>query len=159
MRCITVLALCLALSGCASSGHKITQQQFDQVQAGKTTTADLIGLFGEPNSRVYNSNGTQTLIWSYVYVGFAGIGTQVQTASMNIGSDGTVQGYTRSGNAPVPSSAGFAKSPTPASAAPTQVPGVALDKKAWQDQQLKKLQDSDVSYEEYQVRYKKIIGE
>lgn len=158
MRCLTAFALCLALSGCASSGHKITQQQFDQVQAGKTTTADLIGLFGEPNSRVYNSDGTQTLIWSYVYVGFAGIGTQIQTASMNIGSDGTVQGYTRSGNAPVPSSAGFAK---PVATAPLSTPasGPALDKKAWQDQQLKKLQESDVSYEEYQVRYKKIMGE
>lgn len=44
-------------------------------------------------------------------------------------------------------------------AAPAPVSGPALDKKAWQDQQLKKLQESDVSYEEYQVRYKKIMGE
>jgi len=42
----------------------------------------------------------------------------------------------------------------PAAPSPT-----TLDKKAWQDQQLKKLQESDVSYEEYQVRYKRIMGE
>ncbi len=35
----------------------------------------------------------------------------------------------------------------------------ALDKKTWQDQQIQKLQDSDISYEEYQARYRKIMGE
>lgn len=42
---------------------------------------------------------------------------------------------------------------------PATVTSADLDKKAWQDQQIKKLQESDVSYEDYQVRYKKIMGE
>ena len=157
MRSLIALALCLALTSCASSGRQITQQQFDQVQAGKTTTADLVSLFGDPNSRVYNSDGTQTLIWTYVYVGFAGVGTKVQSASINIGPDGTVQGYTRSGNTPIAAPASFAKAPVAASSSPASTQ--PLDKQAWQALQLKKLQDSNASYEEYQVRYKKIMGE
>jgi hypothetical protein len=38
-------------------------------------------------------------------------------------------------------------------------PDTALDREAWQNQQIKKLQDSDVSYEEYQAKYRKIMGE
>jgi hypothetical protein len=42
---------------------------------------------------------------------------------------------------------------------PIKIAPADSDKKTWQDQQLKKLQESDVSYEEYQLRYKKIMGE
>lgn len=43
----------------------------------------------------------------------------------------------------------------PASGASAQT----LDKEAWQAQQIKKLQEANVSYEEYQKRYREIMGE
>lgn len=119
MRILYTCALALILGGCAASGQKVTQQQIDQVQAGRTTTAQLIDLFGEPNTRVYNSDGSQILAWGYAYVGFAGIGTEVQSVSMIIGPDGTVQGYSRSGTNPSPTPATFSK---PAPIAPVGDP-------------------------------------
>jgi hypothetical protein len=163
MRSIIVLALAVLTAGCVHSGRYVGEKQLSQVVAGQTTERDLVRIIGEPMSRTYNADGSQAVGWTYVRFGlFFGLGTNAQTVSLSIGPDGTVSGYSRSSSKPI--AAAPISKPAPAATAPStpilQSHGApALDKKAWQDQQIQKLQDSDVSYEEYQVRYRKIMDQ
>lgn len=103
---IAVTALFAVLAGCASSGHKITQGQIDQIVQGQTTQDDLIAIFGPPMGEQYNSDGTRVLTWAYAYVGFAGVGTEAQGLSVVLGPDGKVSGFSRSGATPAPTRLG-----------------------------------------------------
>lgn len=97
---ITTAILAVALTGCATSGQKITQDQLNQVVQGKTTKAETVQLFGEPTSVTQSSDGTQILGWGYAHVGFAGIGTEVQGLSVVFDENQLVKSYTRTGSAP-----------------------------------------------------------
>ena len=158
MRILYTCALTLILSGCAASGQKVTQQQIDQVQAGRTTTAQLIDLFGEPNTRVYNSDGSQILAWGYAYVGFAGIGTEVQSVSMIIGPDGTVQGYSRSGTNPYPTTSSFSK-PDPIAPVSEPQSSAPLSREDYKQTQVQQLMQQSLPYDEYQKRYREIMAQ
>lgn len=157
MRAFIALALVVAISGCATSGKKISQSQLDQVVSGKTTRGELIALFGPPTSEIYSSDGTQVLGWGYAHVGFAGIGTEVQGLSMVIGPDGKVKGYSRTGSAPIISTS------SPASPAAAQTthggPGAPMTEQAYRELQLQQLMQQNLPYEEYQKRYRQITGE
>lgn len=155
MRAIIVIALIVAIAGCATSGRKITQAQLDQVVSGQTTRSDLVSLFGAPTSEIYNSDGTSVLGWGYAHVGFAGIGTEVQGVSMIIGPNGTVQGYSRTGSAP------SLAAPARISATDTQPSQTAqpLSEQAYKEQQLRDLSQQNLPYEEYQKRYRQIMGQ
>lgn len=158
MRCITVLALAAILAGCAG-----TNFSFDQARRVKVgmTSAQLTELMGRPYS-VISKNGAEVWVWSRAN-GFTGSSRAVSFTVRNGiveavpdipdsfgGSKQQIANGARVLPAPAPSA-----SVAPSSSSPAQ----PLDKKAWQDQQIQKLQESDVSYEEYQVRYKKVMGE
>ena len=75
MRKILVASIVLTavLSGCASSGKEITQEQVDRIVQGQTTQDQLISIFGKPMAEQYNSDGSRVLTWGYAYVGFMGL--------------------------------------------------------------------------------------
>ncbi len=134
MRTIIALAIILTLTACATSGRKITQAQLAQVVSGQTTRGDLIAMFGPPTSEVYSSDGTQ------------------------IGADGTVTGYTRTGSAPLNQTA-TAQPVTPQATAPASVQPQPLGEQAYKQQQVDQLMQQNLPYEEYQKRYRQIMGE
>lgn len=151
---VAVIALAV-LMGCATSGRKITQAQLDQVVSGQTTRSELIALFGPPTSEIYSSNGSQILGWGYAHVGFMGVNTEVQGVSMVIGADGTVTGYSRTGSAPLTPAHSAGQPVTPAQ----PIPSGLMSKGDYQQQQLDRLMQQNLPYEEYQERYKQITGE
>lgn len=104
MRSILVASIVLTavLSGCASSGKEITQEQVDRIVQGQTTQDQLISIFGKPMAEQYNSDGSRVLTWGYAYVGFMGAGTETQGLSVILGPDGKVTGYSRAGSSPSP---------------------------------------------------------
>ncbi|MHA5669125.1 hypothetical protein ACVSKH_30320, partial [Pseudomonas aeruginosa] len=65
MRNILVASIVLTavLSGCASSGKEITQEQVDRIVQGQTTQDQLISIFGKPMAEQYNSDGSRVLTW------------------------------------------------------------------------------------------------
>lgn len=103
MRKILVASIVLTavLSGCASSGKEITQEQVDRIVQGQTTQDQLISIFGKPMAEQYNSDGSRVLTWGYAYVGFIA-GTETQGLSVILGPDGKVTGYSMAGSSPSP---------------------------------------------------------
>jgi hypothetical protein len=158
MRTIIALAIILTMTACATSGRKITQDQLAQVVSGQTTRVDLIAMFGPPTSEVYSSDGTQILGWGYAHVGFMGTNTEVQGVSMVIGADGIVTGYTRTGSAPLNQTA-TAQPVTQQAARPASVQPQPLGEQAYKQQQVDQLMQQNLPYEEYQKRYRQIMGE
>lgn len=156
MRAAAIVVIALALAGCATSGTKITQGQLNQVVSGQTTRSDLVRLFGPPTSEVYGSDGTQVMGWGYAHVGFAGIGTEIQGVSMITGPDGTVSGYTRTGSAPDTGLAMAIPTAAPAQQVTAEQP---LSEQAYRRQQLDLLMQQNLPYEEYQKRYRQIMGQ
>ena len=101
MRIMSTLVLAILITGCSNTfGTKITKSQMDQVVSGRTTSADLVALFGKPTRIIQNSDGTQDLEWGYAKVGFAGIGNEMQGVSFAMGKDGTVKSYKSEGISP-----------------------------------------------------------
>jgi outer membrane protein assembly factor BamE (lipoprotein component of BamABCDE complex) len=64
MRTVLLMAVMLALVGCASSGTRIEPAQLDQVRKGQTTVADIVKRFGRPNFLSKNWDGTQTAAYA-----------------------------------------------------------------------------------------------
>ena len=128
------------------------------LRTGGSFGKQLIDLFGEPNTRVYNSDGSQILAWGYAYVGFAGIGTEMQSVSMVIGPDGTVQGYSRSGTNPSPTPATFSK-PVPLAPASDPQRSAPLSREDYKQTQVQQLMQQNLPYEEYQRRYREIMAQ
>ncbi|MEJ5128202.1 outer membrane protein assembly factor BamE [Comamonas sp. MYb21] len=70
MKKLLTLILALALFGCASSGHKFSIKQANEIQNGMTREQVVQIMGGKPNSI---TNQGKTFIWSYAKVnGFTG---------------------------------------------------------------------------------------
>lgn len=102
-----VVALCVILSGCMSSGTQVTDQQAAQFQKGVTTESDVIARLGEPDSITKQMDGSAILVYMHVearpnavdyvpIVGlFAGGATSTTTAvSFTFDASGRLRGYT-----------------------------------------------------------------
>ena len=148
--CLSMAAL---LSGCATSGTKIEQAQIDSLVKGKTTSSEVIALLGPPTAVTQNSDGSQVLGWGYAYVGFAGIGTEVESTTVTIAPDGTVSSYARSG-----SKVGGG-APSKYSAAPVQPTPGPMTKSQYKQAQVQKLTEQNLPYDEYQKRYQEIMAQ
>lgn len=98
------IALALALSGCAASGVKVSDEQVNSFVVGTTTEADVLGRLGAPTTRTRNSDGTVLL--QYVYaeaqvraatfvpiVGLFAGGSDVKSTAVNLtfGPDGKLK--------------------------------------------------------------------
>lgn len=103
---IATALLAAALTGCASSGQPIRQEQLDQVIVGQTQRSELIAIFGQPVSETVNSDGSRILTWAYAYIGFAGIGTEVKGVSVALAPDGAVSSFSQTGSTPSPARLG-----------------------------------------------------
>lgn len=159
MRTIVAATLIsVLLTGCAVVGKRITDAQMQQVIPGKTDRQDLVALFGNPISETLDSDGNRTLGWSYVNTGFLGIGTEIQSVGIQLGPDGTVSRFTRGGTAPI---SPYERTVRPAPIANTAAGQPApASREQWQQQQLDKLNaETGLSYDEYQRRYRQIIGQ
>lgn len=53
------------LLGCASVGENFDERNVSQIKKGETTEAELLQMFGEPQNRTEDSEGTSTLQWTY----------------------------------------------------------------------------------------------
>lgn len=103
---ILILSTLLALTGCASVGHKIEEAKVDQIHKGESTKDDVQSLLGSPDQMTRDGSGK--IIWSYHYAHssvkgqtfipyygiFAG-GAKVQTqlVSVTFDPDGRVEDY------------------------------------------------------------------
>jgi len=56
----------LFLSGCMSVGTKVDPASVGSLRAGQTTYAQAVQLLGTPNYQSANSDGTKTVVYSYV---------------------------------------------------------------------------------------------
>jgi len=62
MKRITTFAAALALAGCVSMGTNYDVTAVDSLRVGMTQ-AEVIGLLGQPNQVVTNSDGSKRLVW------------------------------------------------------------------------------------------------
>ena len=65
---LTTLAVALvgaAVAGCASSGKDFDSTKVTSIQKGKTTESDLVQMFGEPQQRMTDADGSQHLTWRF----------------------------------------------------------------------------------------------
>ena len=100
----------LAAAGCytSSSGPKMAPEDLATIQKGKTTEADLVRMFGEPQSRFVDAQGIRHLSWGsvratvplFIGMGSAGQSTRVKTLAVTLGPDGTVTDYTMGESSP-----------------------------------------------------------
>lgn len=103
----------LVLVSCASVGTPIAQQNVRNIKPGVTTEADLLRLFGNPNTKTLDSNGRVVMMWIYSaaqanaksfiplvgpFVG--GTNVQVQQLTVLMRSDGKVDKYTMNNSNP-----------------------------------------------------------
>jgi len=64
---ITTLTIAGLMTGCASTaGQKFDATAVDQVKIGQTTTQDTIAALGEPFSRNFAADGSET--WKYQFI-------------------------------------------------------------------------------------------
>jgi outer membrane protein assembly factor BamE (lipoprotein component of BamABCDE complex) len=60
------IAILMALSGCVSSGTKVTEQQASQFVKGQSTEAQVIAKLGAPDTASRASDGSHVDQYSYV---------------------------------------------------------------------------------------------
>jgi len=65
MRIIAVLALAVALAGCAAGGVKVADGQLTSFKAGETTKAQVIASLGAPSMQMRLADGTSMVIYSH----------------------------------------------------------------------------------------------
>jgi hypothetical protein len=61
------LAVAIGVSGCASSGTKVTAADMASFTPGRSTETDVIGRLGDPNSSSTAPDGTKTDIYIYAH--------------------------------------------------------------------------------------------
>jgi len=60
------MALLVLLSACSNRvGHNLDTVRLQQIHAGQTTRAQLIALFGQPDSETPYPDGQRLLKWTY----------------------------------------------------------------------------------------------
>ena len=107
-RCLVLAASVALLGGCASTGNNFDESKVSQIKKGETTEAQLIQMFGEPQSRGVNSEGVTTLMWMYTessvkgesFIPYAGAfvgGSRHKQKTLNVTLlDGKVQSFSSS---------------------------------------------------------------
>ncbi|MBD8143459.1 hypothetical protein [Pantoea agglomerans] len=63
---VLLSALLLLVSACSNRvGHRLDSSNLQQIHAGQTTKAQLIALFGQPDSETPYPDGQRLLKWTY----------------------------------------------------------------------------------------------
>lgn len=105
-RAAIVLALIL-ISGCASSGTKVSESQIQEIKKGQTTYSEVLNIMGKPDMISRTSDGTRVATYEYAhtqvdgktFIPFAGafIGggsTEVKTVEITFDANNVVKDYT-----------------------------------------------------------------
>jgi hypothetical protein len=61
----SAVVLAFALGGCAASGVKVSEEQAQAFQVGRSTYAEVVATLGPPTNNTIASNGTRIAIYSY----------------------------------------------------------------------------------------------
>lgn len=61
-----VLAVILALSGCAATGVQVKPEQLTSFQTGITTEAEVVQVLGKPQTLMSSSDGTRILAYAFL---------------------------------------------------------------------------------------------
>ena len=85
MRKNLAIAAALLLAGCVSMGTNYNFAAVDRLQVGMTKE-EVIGLLGQPNQAVTNSDGSQRLIW--VHSTGSMLGANARSVGLPFGADG-----------------------------------------------------------------------
>jgi hypothetical protein len=106
----SILFCAVVMIGCASTGKNFDSRKINDIQKGKTTEADLVSMFGQPNQRGQNASGAKTMMWLYSesaingkqFIPFAGpflggVDTKNKSLTVMLASDGTVEDYNYTG--------------------------------------------------------------
>lgn len=64
---LAVFLAAVLLSGCVSSGTKVTQTDISQFKKGVTTEAEVVAKLGKPTGTSITSSGTKIDVYSYVH--------------------------------------------------------------------------------------------
>lgn len=147
--------LAMGFAGCASTtiGKPFPANNVAQLQLGVSTTSDARRLLGEPYQAVTNRSGEQLLIWQYIRSdatsGFASVDVQTsqQGAALVFSPDGRLLRAEKLINAPAPAG----RPATETAAASPVGPSV--------QEQLDELNRQQIPYDEYQRRYREIVGQ
>lgn len=111
IKCIIATLAAAFLVGCASTGNNFDESKISQIKKGESTEADLTALFGTPQNRTVDSEGTTMLSWVYAetkvkgesFIPYAGAflgGGRSKSKTLNVALlDGKVKSYTLSGGA------------------------------------------------------------
>lgn len=93
----TAILLVLLHSGCATIGREFPPEQVSNITIGRTTKAELLGLFGLPYRRGVDS-GDST--WTYVHYKVRMFGEHLKTRDLVVTFDGSghVKTYTYNSN-------------------------------------------------------------
>jgi uncharacterized protein YcfL len=85
MRKNFAVAAALLLAGCVSTGTNYDVAAVDRLQVGMTK-AEVIGLLGQPNQVVTNSDGSERLVW--VHSTGSVLGANARSVGLPFGADG-----------------------------------------------------------------------
>jgi len=89
MRKSLVVAAALLLAGCVSMGTNYDAAAADRLRVGMTR-AEVIGLLGQPNQVVTNSDGSERLVW--VHSTGSMLGANARSVGLPFGPDGRLTG-------------------------------------------------------------------
>lgn len=90
---VLMLALVLMLAACASSGQKMSQNDLQALEAGKTTLSEMKSRFGEPMSQTFDAKGNLAVNWAYIHVGYMNIGSEQQMLTALFDKDKVLKQY------------------------------------------------------------------
>lgn len=147
--------LAAGITGCASTtiGKPFPANNVAQLQLGVSTTADARSLLGAPYQVMTNQSGEQLFVWQYIRSdatsGFASVDVQTsqQSAALVFSSDGRLLRAERLINTPAPAGKPVTAAAVTSSASPSI------------QEQLDELNREQLPYDEYQRRYRAIVGQ
>ena len=85
MKSIFPIAAAAILTGCVSMGTNYDPSAVDRLRVGMTK-AEVIGLLGQPNQVVTNSDGSERLVW--VHSTGSAFGANARSVGLPFGPDG-----------------------------------------------------------------------
>lgn len=88
-----IIFMVILITGCASSGREMTQENLNNIIVGSTTKSQMIQTFGSPLSQSYGAEGKLTMLWHYVYVGPFGTGMKQQNLAVLFDENEVVEKY------------------------------------------------------------------
>jgi outer membrane protein assembly factor BamE (lipoprotein component of BamABCDE complex) len=155
MRIITALLFVLVLAGCAHRGEQMDEDALRRIAPGVTTRAEMVQMFGNPLSQSFGTEGKLSMIWYYVHVGPFGTNMKQQNLTVLFDQQDRVERFSLVDDVnkrPV-----NIASPPPTPQPQTQAAPEPMSEKAYKDAKIQQLMKEDISYEEYQRRYREIM--